>query len=196
MKAVVAWVRPPKLYLTVFYSAKQCLATTYPATVVKHNFGHAPPYRVLPLPAQLCILITTVIAADRPSPTFVSSPLEFLLANLSHLIPDSCIVVNTPFFYSITLRHTRGKMSILPSVQYCLAAGVVVLLIVFAVWTIYSVYFGPLSKFPGPKIAAATLFYEFYYDVILQGRYTFKIRELHKKYGLSQALPNHLEQVS
>jgi len=87
-------------------------------------------------------------------------------------------------------------MSILPSVQYCLAAGVVVLLIVFAVWTIYSVYFGPLSKFPGPKIAAATLFYEFYYDVILQGRYTFKIRELHKKYGLSQALPNHLEQVS
>jgi hypothetical protein len=48
---------------------------------------------------------------------------------------------------------------------------------------VYSVYFGPLSKFPGPKLAAATLWYEFYYDVILKGRYTFKIKELHEKYG-------------
>lgn len=48
----------------------------------------------------------------------------------------------------------------------------------------YSVYLGPLSKFPGPKLAAATLWYEFYYDVILQGRYTFKIKELHEEYGI------------
>ncbi|KAF8856412.1 cytochrome P450 [Acephala macrosclerotiorum] len=48
---------------------------------------------------------------------------------------------------------------------------------------IYRVYFSPLSKFPGPKIAAATLWYEFYYDVILSGQYTFKIQELHKQYG-------------
>ncbi|KAL5325161.1 hypothetical protein ACEPPN_006284 [Leptodophora sp. 'Broadleaf-Isolate-01'] len=48
---------------------------------------------------------------------------------------------------------------------------------------VYRVYFSPLSKFPGPKLAAATLFYEAYYDVIKQGQYTFKIRELHKKYG-------------
>jgi hypothetical protein len=87
-------------------------------------------------------------------------------------------------------------MSILASVQYDLAAGVVVLLIFFAARTIFSVYFGPLSKFPGPKIAAATLCYEFYYDIILQGQYTFKIRELHEKYGLSQAFPNYSEQVS
>jgi ornithine cyclodeaminase/alanine dehydrogenase-like protein (mu-crystallin family) len=40
------------------------------------------------------------------------------------------------------------------------------------------VYFGPLAKFPGPKLAAATLWYEFYYDVILKGRYSFKIKEL------------------
>jgi hypothetical protein len=84
-------------------------------------------------------------------------------------------------------------MSILASVQYDLAAGVLVLLVVFAARTIYGVYFGPLSKFPGPKIAAATLCYEFYYDIILQGQYTFKIRELHEKYGLShsfQITPN------
>lgn len=58
------------------------------------------------------------------------------------------------------------------------------LLAVFIARRVYSIYFGPLSKFPGPKLAAATLWYEFYYDVILQGRYTFKIKELHEKYGM------------
>jgi hypothetical protein len=52
------------------------------------------------------------------------------------------------------------------------------------IWTIYSVFFGPLAKFPGPKLAAATLWYEFYYDVVLEGQYTFKIKELHEKYGM------------
>lgn len=48
---------------------------------------------------------------------------------------------------------------------------------------VYRLYFSPLSKFPGPKIAAATYWYEFYYDAILRGRYIFKIKELHEKYG-------------
>ncbi|EGD90424.2 hypothetical protein H112_01883 [Trichophyton rubrum D6] len=48
---------------------------------------------------------------------------------------------------------------------------------------IYQLHFSPLSRFPGPKIAAVTYLYEFYYDVILKGRYIFKIRELHEKYG-------------
>jgi hypothetical protein len=47
----------------------------------------------------------------------------------------------------------------------------------------YRLYFSPLSKFPGPKLAAATLWYEFYYDAIRKGRYTFKIMELHRTYG-------------
>lgn len=47
----------------------------------------------------------------------------------------------------------------------------------------YRLYLSPLAKFPGPKLAAATLWYEAYYDVIKNGQYTFKIKELHKKYG-------------
>lgn len=47
----------------------------------------------------------------------------------------------------------------------------------------YRLYFHPLAKFPGPKLAAATRWYEAYYDVVCRGRYTFKIAELHKKYG-------------
>ncbi|KAL1638431.1 hypothetical protein SLS56_000240 [Neofusicoccum ribis] len=48
---------------------------------------------------------------------------------------------------------------------------------------IYRLYFSPLAKFPGPKLAALTLWYEFYYDVILRGQFTFKVQELHQKYG-------------
>jgi hypothetical protein len=43
--------------------------------------------------------------------------------------------------------------------------------------------FHPLSQFPGPKLAAATLYYEAWFDFIKVGRYTRKIREMHNKYG-------------
>jgi cytochrome P450 len=44
-------------------------------------------------------------------------------------------------------------------------------------------YFSPISHFPGPKLAIATFWYQFYYDVILSGQYVWKVRDLHKKYG-------------
>jgi hypothetical protein len=52
---------------------------------------------------------------------------------------------------------------------------------------IYRLYFSPLAKFPGPKLAALSKWYEFYYDVVLKGRFTFKIQELHKIYGERKA---------
>ncbi|KAI1281075.1 putative cytochrome P450 [Xylaria sp. FL0933] len=48
---------------------------------------------------------------------------------------------------------------------------------------IYRLFFHPLASFPGPKLAAATVWYEFYYDGIRRGQYTFKIQEMHEKYG-------------
>lgn len=48
----------------------------------------------------------------------------------------------------------------------------------------YRLTLHPLARFPGPKLAAITRWYEAYYDVILDGQYTFKIKELHKKYGM------------
>ena len=48
---------------------------------------------------------------------------------------------------------------------------------------IYRLYLSPIASFPGPKLAALTFGYEFYYDIIKRGRYTWKISELHKQYG-------------
>ncbi|KAK2798823.1 hypothetical protein FQN50_008684 [Emmonsiellopsis sp. PD_5] len=64
-----------------------------------------------------------------------------------------------------------------------IVAAFIFVTIYVAIRLIYRLYISPLSKFPGPRLAAATLWYEFYYDAVLKGRYTFKIKELHKKYG-------------
>lgn len=75
-------------------------------------------------------------------------------------------------------------MAVILSLQG-LGLGLVCLLAVYVVvLIIYRLYFSPLAKFPGPKVAAATLWYEFYYDVVKRGRYTWKIAELHAQYGV------------
>lgn len=48
---------------------------------------------------------------------------------------------------------------------------------------VYRLFFHPLAKFPGPRLAAATYWYEYYYDVTKLGVYLWKIKELHDIYG-------------
>ncbi|OTA89496.1 hypothetical protein M434DRAFT_79252 [Hypoxylon sp. CO27-5] len=71
-------------------------------------------------------------------------------------------------------------------------AGVVIVAYFIAL-VIHRLFFHPLSVFPGPKLAAVTVWYEFYYDGIKGGQYTFKIREMHEKYGpIIRISPNEL----
>jgi hypothetical protein len=69
-----------------------------------------------------------------------------------------------------------------------LATGAVFLFLYVVSGAIYRLYFSPIAKFPGPKLAALTLWYEFYYDVIKKGRYTWEIEKMHEKYGLLHPL--------
>lgn len=48
---------------------------------------------------------------------------------------------------------------------------------------VYRLYFAPAARFPGPKLAALTYFYEFFYDVWYEGQYTWQLRNLHDKHG-------------
>ena len=49
--------------------------------------------------------------------------------------------------------------------------------------TIYHLYLSPISKIPGPKIAGATWWYEYYHDIVTYGKYVFKVMDMHKEYG-------------
>ena len=58
---------------------------------------------------------------------------------------------------------------------------------------IYRLYLDPIAKFPGPKLAALTLWYQFYYDVLKQGKYTSEIEKMHEAYGWYHVLSEILK---
>lgn len=62
----------------------------------------------------------------------------------------------------------------LAAVSFCYAFGV----------AIYRLYFSPLAKVPGPKLAAITQGYEIYFDLIEKARFPWQIKKLHEKYGI------------
>ncbi|THY33597.1 hypothetical protein D6D01_02197 [Aureobasidium pullulans] len=47
----------------------------------------------------------------------------------------------------------------------------------------YNLFFHPLRAIPGPRLAAMSSLNEFYWDVLRDGQYIFKIDEMHKLYG-------------
>ena len=61
---------------------------------------------------------------------------------------------------------------------FVLALGVLILPV-----ALYRLYLHPLSKFPGPPVAAITGVYELYYDLIVSGGMLECIERLHRIYG-------------
>ncbi|KAK3070560.1 hypothetical protein LTR53_010241 [Teratosphaeriaceae sp. CCFEE 6253] len=60
----------------------------------------------------------------------------------------------------------------------CLAA-----LISLSAAVIRRLYFHPLSAFPGPRLAAATKAYQFYFDVLQRGKLPWALLRMHEQYG-------------
>ncbi|KAI0849536.1 trichodiene oxygenase [Daldinia vernicosa] len=56
-------------------------------------------------------------------------------------------------------------------------------IVFFLIKCFYNLYLHPLSRFPGPKLAAIGSYYEFWFDVIKDGQYLWEIARMHEIYG-------------
>lgn len=67
--------------------------------------------------------------------------------------------------------------------NYGILLAILLLYLTAVVW--YRLSFHPLSRFPGPKLAAATKWYKFYYDILIRpgGTFMFEVERMHDVYG-------------
>ena len=75
-----------------------------------------------------------------------------------------------------------------PSSWEMLASVAIITLLYLITLALQRLYFHPLSKFPGPRLAAISRWYGFYYNVIKDGTFVKQFPELHKKYGIHDLL--------
>lgn len=69
---------------------------------------------------------------------------------------------------------------LLPALLWWLPGGILAYVVGLI---IYRLYFHPLSKFPGPKLAAITHLYEFYYNLVQGGMFIWEVEKMHEEYG-------------
>lgn len=72
------------------------------------------------------------------------------------------------------------------------AAGIVGAFTVYSiVLVVYRLWFHPLAGFPGPKLLAATTWYEAYVDLVHHD-FPERLAKIHEKYGKYPSPPNSL----
>jgi hypothetical protein len=74
------------------------------------------------------------------------------------------------------------------------------LLALVTLWTVvksvYNLYFHPLAKFPGPRFAAASSWWQVYIEVITEQSLSLKLWELHSIYGMYLPLNGRIRPLS
>lgn len=77
-------------------------------------------------------------------------------------------------------------LSTIKDLKFVQIAGIlfVTILLYYSAVGAFRLSFSPIAKFPGPKLAALTFWYELYNDVWPHKfQYLWKIKELHEQYG-------------
>ncbi|KAF7928971.1 hypothetical protein EAE99_004715 [Botrytis elliptica] len=63
----------------------------------------------------------------------------------------------------------------------------IILFLFLSLWTIYGAIYrlclSPIAKFPGPKLAALTSWYEIYFNIVRDGQWLWEIKRMHEEYG-------------
>jgi hypothetical protein len=113
---------------------------------------------------------------------------------------ENCIAILLPPAWSFIMASTGQEVfsSVSGKIQYIrlhlsgLSLGSILFLLLslyLGIWSLvflYRITLHPLAHIPGPKLAAATYWYECYYDVWpLQAQYLWRIQKMHEKYGKS-----------
>lgn len=124
-----------------------------------------------------------------PLITFLAASFPILFQNVRHKGTHSFLTMS--FFKSLwTLEHRMEQdpwFAVKVLVELCAGA----LVVFFASHTLHNLYFHPLSRFPGPRLWAATKLTYYYY--FFKGTLDWKIVQLHRDYGeVLRTAPNEL----
>lgn len=79
---------------------------------------------------------------------------------------------------------SQEQLPATPWPQLFLTALIATPLIPLGMTIVYRLYFHPLRKVPGPRLAAVSDLYGFYHNFIKEGGYSKRIQVLHKQYGM------------
>lgn len=72
----------------------------------------------------------------------------------------------------------------MPSISVLATYGPLAALGYLTILAVYRIFFSRISHIPGPRLAALTYYYQSWYDVYpYQGRFLWKCKELHERYG-------------
>jgi hypothetical protein len=89
----------------------------------------------------------------------VNSSEEVMSSTSPHMFPQS-VFQTTRQFIDPTMLDSQLSIA-------TIFAFTLVLIFSYGIFlAVYRLHFSPLAKFPGPRLAALTLWYEFYFDVV------------------------------
>jgi hypothetical protein len=134
---------------------------------------------------RLCVRIppgTGSVRSLGPRPTGRHSTVKDVIIYAPRNFYKHATLPLLTFLYTMTV---KGAPSSLVSSFFTLLFGLAGAWFAFKILqALYHVSpFHPLSRIPGPRLAAATYLPEFYYDVVKFGCYTKEIARMHETYG-------------